>query len=145
MLKQYLHGDLVFLDQKYNDYEGLLSKIMETLVSNNYVEKEFEEALIEREREFPTGLQLDGYAVAIPHGGAQYVKQDFISLVTLKNPITMNRMDNPQESLAVDVLFIIGFGNSETHLSCLKELMGLIQDPKVIEDMKNGISLMSIL
>lgn len=145
MLKHYLYDDLVFLDKEYKDYEDLLSHIMKTLVSKNYVEKEFEEALIEREKEFPTGLQLDGYAVAIPHGGSQYVKQDFISMVTLRNPIFMNRMDNPQESLATDILFILGFGKSETHLQGLKKLMGFIQNPKVIEDLKKGTSLMSIL
>lgn len=145
MLKQYVHDELVFREKEYNDYADLLSQIMETLVSKNYVEGEFEEALLEREKDFPTGLQLDGYAVAIPHGGSQYVKQDFISLVTLKNPITMNRMDDPQETLEVDVLFVIGFANSETHLQCLKELMALIQDPKAIESLKFGESIISIL
>jgi PTS system galactitol-specific IIA component len=145
MLKQYLCDDLVFRDKEYKDYEDLLSDVMKTLVDKKCVEKEFEEALIEREKEFPTGLQLDGYAVAIPHGGSQYVLKDFISLVTLKNPIKMNRMDNPEEALTVDILFIIGFGKSETHLQCLKQLMGLIQDPKVIEDLKKGTSIMSVL
>jgi PTS system galactitol-specific IIA component len=145
LLKQYLYDDLVFLNKEYRDYEDLLSDIMKILVSNNYIEKEFEEALLEREKGFPTGLQLDGYAVAIPHGGSQYVLKDFISLVTLKNPIRMNRMDNPEESLAVDILFIIGFGKSEIHLQCLKQLMGLIQDPKVLEDLKKGTSIMSVL
>lgn len=138
MLKQYIYDDLVFWDKEYKDYEDLLSHITETLVSKNYVEKEFEEALIIREKEFPTGLQLDGYAVAIPHGGSQYVKKDFVSVVTLRNPIFMNRMDNPEESLEIDILFILGFGKSETHLQVLKELMGLIQNPKVIEELKKG-------
>lgn len=145
VLKQYLNDDLVFFDKEYKDYEDLLSDVMKILVSKNYVEQEFKEALIEREREFPTGLQLDGYAVAIPHGGSQYVLKDFITPVTLKNPISMNRMDNPEETLEVDILFIIGLGKSETHLQCLKELMRLIQDPNVIEDLKKGTSLMSIL
>ncbi|MFF2449429.1 PTS sugar transporter subunit IIA [Neobacillus sp. NPDC058068] len=145
MLKQYLYDDLVFLDKEYKDYEDLLSDIMNTLVSKHYVEREFEGALLEREKEFPTGLQLDGYAVAIPHGGSQYVLKDFISLVTLKNPIRMNRMDNPEEALEVDILFMIGFSKSETHLQCLKQLMGLIQDPKVIEDLKKGTSITSVL
>lgn len=145
MLKKYLHDDLVFLNKEYNDYEELLSQIMNTLVDKNYVEKEFEGALVEREKEFPTALQLDGYAVAIPHGGSQYVLKDFISLVTLTNPIRMNRMDNPDELLEVDLLFIIGLAESETHLQCLKELMNLIQDPKVIGELKKGTSIMSFI
>ncbi|KMY49736.1 PTS sugar transporter subunit IIA [Peribacillus loiseleuriae] len=145
MLKQFVHDNLVFLDKEYKDFEDVLSHVMKTLINENYAEKDFEEALLIREKEFPTGLQLDGYAVAIPHGGSQYVKQDFISMVTLKNPIFMNRMDNPEESLAIDILFIIGFGKSDTHLQCLKQLMGLIQDPKVIEDLRKGTSIMSVL
>lgn len=145
MLKEYLFDDLVFLNKEYKNYEDLLSQVMETLVSKKFVEQGFQQALIEREKDFPTGLQLDGYAVAIPHGGSQFVKQDFISLVTLKNPIKMNRMDDPEESLEVDVLFIIGFGKSETHLQGLRELMDLIQNPQVIEDLKRGTSLTSIL
>jgi galactitol PTS system EIIA component len=144
VLKQYIYDDLVFLNKEYKDYEDLLFHITETLVSKNYAEKEFKEALIIREKEFPTGLQLDGYAVAIPHGGSQYVKQDFISVVTLRNPIFMNRMDDPEESLAIDILFILGFSGSETHLEGLKELMGVIQNPKVIEELKKGTSILSI-
>lgn len=145
VLKEYLCDDLVFLDKEYKNYEDLLTQVMETLVSENYVEKEFQQALLDREKEFPTGLQLDGYAVAIPHGGSQFVKQDFVSLVTLKTPIKMNRMDDPEELLEVDVLFVIGFSKSETHLKSLKELMVLIQDPKVIDDLKKGTSIVSIL
>jgi mannitol/fructose-specific phosphotransferase system IIA component (Ntr-type) len=40
--------------------------------------------------------------------------------------------------LEIDILFILGFGKSETHLQVLKELMGLIQNPKVIEELKKG-------
>lgn len=145
MLKEYLFEDLVYLNKEYKNYEDLLSQVMETLISKNYVEPGFQQALVDREKEFPTGLQLDGYAVAIPHGGSQFVKKDFISLVTLKNPLKMNRMDDPEEFLEVDVLFIIGFGKSETHLQGLRELMDLIQNPQVIEDLKKGISLTSIL
>jgi len=145
VLEQFFHDNLVFFDKEYKDFEDVLSHVMETLISENYAEKGFEEALLIREKDFPTGLQLDGYAVAIPHGGSQYVKKDFISMVTLKNPIFMNRMDDPAESLAVDILFIIGFGKSDTHLQCLKQLMGLIQDQKVIEDLKKGTSIMSVL
>lgn len=137
MLKEYLHEELAFLNKRYQGYEDLLSQVMEVLVVKDYVHKEFEGALLKREREFPTALQLDGYAVAIPHGGSEHVLKDFISLVTLKKPIKMNRMDDPEESLDVNIVFVIGISNSESHLELLKELMAFIQDPRKIESLKS--------
>lgn len=145
MLKQYLHHDLVFLNKEYQNYEDLLLDTTKILVSKNYVAEGFDGALLEREKEYPTALQLDGYAVAIPHGGSQFVLKDFVSLVTLKNPIKMSQMDDPQELLPIDILFIIGFSQSKTHIKVLKQLMALIQDPKVIEDLKKGTPILSIL
>ncbi|WP_040982402.1 PTS sugar transporter subunit IIA [Oceanobacillus jeddahense] len=141
MLKEYLHHDLVFNNLECNNFDDVLTIVMKTLTDKNYVDKGFQEALILREDKYPTGLKLKQDAVAIPHGGVEYVRKNFIAVVTLKSPIPMHRMDEPTEIVMVDILFILGFKSSETHLDVLRQLMEVIQNQQLMTEIKNKDSL----
>lgn len=145
MLKEYLESNLVFKNIECKSFKDVLAIVSNKLVELDFASKEFEKALLIREKDYPTGLQLEGYAAAIPHGGAEFVKKDFISVVTLKNPIVMNRMDNPEETLTVDTLFILGFGSSDLHLTALRQLMGIIQKKETMEQIKMGKELQTLI
>lgn len=145
MLKEYLQSNLVFKNIECESFKDVLAAVSEKLVELSFVSEEFEEALLIGEKDYPTGLLLNGYTAAIPHGGAEFVKKDFISVVTLKNPIVMNRMDNPEETLTVDTLFILGFGSSDLHLTALRQLMEIIQNKETMEQIKNGKELQTLI
>lgn len=144
MLKEYLRSDLTFLNKKYESFKDMISNLTDIFKEEGYAEQDFSKALIDREISFPTALKLEDYAVAIPHGGTEYVNKDFISFVTLENPIEMHRMDNPEESLKVDTFFIMGLKDSDNHLKILKELMSLIQDRDILNQLKQGNSINQI-
>jgi PTS system galactitol-specific IIA component len=145
MLKEFIHDDLVFLDKDHKNFETVLSAISQTLVRKQYADHGFAEALLTRERQYPTGLKFHNHSIGIPHGGSEFVKKEFISVVTLQHPISMNRMDNPSESLDIDTLFILGLRQADTHLQVLQELIGLLQDENFIESVKTGMSIKSLL
>ncbi|WP_368679809.1 PTS sugar transporter subunit IIA (plasmid) [Staphylococcus pseudoxylosus] len=144
MLKDYLKSDLTFLNKKYASFKDMICNLTEIFKKEGYTELDFSKALVEREISFPTGLQLENYAVAIPHGGTEYVNKDFISFVTLEEPVKMHRMDDPEKPLEVDTFFIMGLKNSDNHLKVLKELMSLIQDKEILEQLKQGHSINQI-
>lgn len=145
MLKEYLQSNLVFKNLECESFKDVLATVSEKLVKLDFAGEEFEEALLIREKDYPTGLQLEGYTAAIPHGGAEFVKKDFISVVTLKKPIVMSRMDNPEKTLTVDTLFILGFGSSDLHLTALRQLMETIQNKETMEQIKAGKELKALI
>ena len=51
------------------------------------VTDEFEVNVKKREDNFPTGIQLEDFAVAIPHTDAEYVKEEFIAVAVFKEPV----------------------------------------------------------
>jgi PTS system galactitol-specific IIA component len=87
---------------------------------------------MERENNYPTGLEMDGYAVAIPHGDVECIESPFIGITTLSSPIEMYKMDDPKTSVPVQTVFLLGLDNEQTHLNILKEFIKLIQDKTLI-------------
>lgn len=137
MLEQYVKEELTFLNWNVSNRNDLFKKASEIFCQKGYVDNQFYSFLCEREDEYPTGLQLDTHAVAIPHGNPERIKQPFISAVTLNQPIIMNKMEDPEEEIEVDLFFILGLSEGAQHLEILKQLMGLIQQESFIQEIKN--------
>ncbi len=78
-------------------------------------------ALLEREEEFPTGLQIGDINVAVPHADHIYVKESEIILCTLENPVEFQRMDNPEKEVKVSIIILMAINNPDTHIEVLQK------------------------
>lgn len=104
-----------------------------------YVDENFLEKIKERENTFPTGLQLDGYGVAIPHTDPECIKKQFIAVITPEDDIPFMRMDNVNEEVKVKLIFVLGLNQPHSQLSILQELMVLLQDKEVVGKIRNSV------
>lgn len=138
MLEQHITEELIFLDWNALDRNDLFRKISNVLYEKKFVEDKFYEFLCKRENNYPTGLQLDTHTVAIPHGDPKYIKESFISVVRLKKPITMHKMEDSDEKISVDLFFFLGLNDGEKHLGILKKLIGLIQKESFFNELKEA-------
>ena len=113
-----------------NDQADLLSQMTKRLVDNGYVTDGFLQDLLEREKVYPTGLQIDGvpYAFAIPHANSSCVLMDSICIATLKNPVSFKRMDDPDLSIDVSIVFMLANKNSKKHIELLSTIVHLFQN-----------------
>lgn len=59
--------DLVATNLSADDSSDAINKLSKLLTAKEYVSEEYAGKVIEREREYPTGLQTKGPAIAIPH------------------------------------------------------------------------------
>ena len=62
-----------------------------------YVNENYLNGLIAREREFPTGLITKYLNIALPHSECEYVEKPFVFVMQLKNPIYFYQMGDNQE------------------------------------------------
>lgn len=137
MLEKYIKEDLIFLDVKSKNRQELFDEVSKHLYENGYVTEDYGKNLNERENNFPTAIKLGKYSFAIPHTDVEYTIKPFISVITMDSTVSMNRMDDQDEETDVDVLFVLGFNDSSSHLEVLRTLIRKIQNIEVIKNMKN--------
>ena len=116
----------------------LLKGLAETLFSKGYVKDDFAKAILAREEEFPTGLQLEKTAVAIPHTYSEYVKKPFIYVVKLAKPVTFIQMGTSDVEVNVHFVIVLGISEPKNQTGLLVELMNVFGQEKFIEQLQNG-------
>lgn len=136
MLKDYVKEELVFLNLAVSDRAELFKKLSTLFLDKGYVNEGFYDFIVEREENYPTGLDLETHTVAIPHGNPEFIKQSFISVVTLTQPIKMKKMENADEEIEVDLFFVLGLNDGTQHLQILKQVIGLIQQEEFVQAIK---------
>ena len=140
MLKEYVKEELIFLDLVVADRTELFKKLSKLFLEKGYVKEGFYDFIVEREENYPTGLDLETHTVAIPHGNPEFIEQSFISVVTLSQPIKMKKMENADEEIEVDLFFVLGLNDGTQHLKILKQVIGLIQQETFVHELKEAQS-----
>ncbi|WP_257702100.1 PTS sugar transporter subunit IIA [Vagococcus luciliae] len=133
----YLSEELILKNETYDVQKDLFENIGNYLSLKGYVKDSFINEIQKREENFPTGLELDGYGVAIPHTDPEHIKREFLCLVTLEKPIVFQSMADKNKDVLINTVFVLGFKKAEHQLLMLRTLMNLIQDKTFIENLNS--------
>jgi PTS system galactitol-specific IIA component len=114
--------------------EDVFKALHEELYKNGNVKESFYEGIVKRENEFPTGLALSNYNVAIPHTDAQHIINSCIAVATLKNPVIFQCMEDESKSIEVSVVLMLAMGDAHGHIKMLQKLVALIQNDSFLEN-----------
>ena len=112
--------------------EDVIWKLYEKLLQNGKVKENFYEAVLEREREYPTGLKFEKWEVAIPHVSPEYVLESTIAIAVLDEPVEFKRMDD-ESSVHVNVVFNIALGKDGKQIEILQDIMAIFADSEKME------------
>ncbi|TMN21487.1 PTS sugar transporter subunit IIA [Lentibacillus cibarius] len=142
-IKPLFKRELTFIED-VNDQEELFNIVGKRLKEKGIVNEDFTEALIERERNYPTGLDLSPVSndipnAAIPHADTEYCNDKAIVFVKLNNPISFYNMIAPDKNMDVRYLFFIINNQKESQTNVLSELMGfltVVDNVKALEAMQ---------
>ncbi|MDM7549880.1 MULTISPECIES: PTS sugar transporter subunit IIA [Lactobacillaceae] len=138
-----LAEELIISDLDVRNSSELFKYVSEVLVEKGYVTNDYGEHLIEREKEFPTGLATKSIDVAIPHTDAMYVKTPFIFIVKTKSNIDFHQMGSVvKDNIIVHprLVFILGFNRDEMQLKLLQVLMNVFNDQEVMTNVTKSDS-----
>ncbi|MEN2286084.1 PTS sugar transporter subunit IIA [Enterococcus lactis] len=83
-LASFTHPFLIFPQLEWTDPVDILNFMGNVLVEHHYVEPEFVDSVLERDRHASTRVAP---FVTIPHGNPLYVKHSMISIATMKEPV----------------------------------------------------------
>ena len=103
------------------------------LVAAGYVRASFIDAAVSREKELPTGLPLNGSInAAIPHTDVEHVIKPGLAMATLAQPVIFQNMAVPDESVPVQLVFLLALDKPKAQIEMLQEIAGLLQQPDIV-------------
>ena len=132
-----LMGELA-TDQLFSESEVYISKastqeevfreIADSLLKKDLVTKDFINNLLEREKNYPTGIDMSVVSakipnIAIPHTESEFVKSRMIVPIKLEKEISFHNMIDPSKEFPVKFLFMILNNDPEGQSNILAQIM----------------------
>lgn len=114
----------------------VLTRMCQHLCEKGIVKDTYCEAILERERNFPTGLNTHGINIAIPHADVCHVNMASLCVAVLDPAVDFHAMDEPEDAIAVSLVIMLVLTEPHGHLEMLQKIVGLIQNQ---EDVKQII------
>ena len=120
--------ELLFSKMKPQDYEEMIAFLGKKMEEQGYVKPSYTSAVLEREKGFPTGLQMGDYGIAIPHTDREHVYQSALAIATLASPIEVRSV------------ILMAVEDPDGQVKMLSKLMGLFQDVETLKRLEQASS-----
>lgn len=135
-IETFLNPEFIWIDENMQSSTEVFETVARKGEEQGYVNEKFLGKIKEREKTFPTGLQLDGYGVAIPHTDADCIEKQFVAVVVPTEGVPFKRMDDVHAEVKAQLIFVLGLNEPHSQLEMLQGLMGMLQDPAVITSLR---------
>lgn len=127
--KELFSEQAVLINQDVHLQEEALRLICLELENKNVVTSDFFQAILEREKVYPTGLSLsENIGVAIPHTDPDKVKKNQMGFISLKRPVKFQQMGDDSKEVEVTMIFVLCLKTSDDQLDMLQKLMQMFGD-----------------
>lgn len=141
MIWETLDKKLILTECKAATREDVFRTVGGLLIEEGYCRESYIQALIDREKEYPTGLDINGVGVAIPHTDVSHVIRSTTAIAILKKPVVFEVMGGDEgENVDVSVVVAMAIRDAAAHLDQVKELLKILQDDNVLRKMMSAKS-----
>lgn len=132
-MTNYFDQEVSFFHENVNSQTEVFKKLADTLESKGLVKVDFLPNIIKREENFPTGLNINGIGVAIPHTDSEYVERSQVAFMSLVEPITFYEMGSQDKEVPVQLIFMLALKKAHEQLDMLQNLMAMFQKEGVLQ------------
>jgi PTS system galactitol-specific IIA component len=122
-----------FYNQRFKSKETLFEKVSQRLLKDGYVKSGYCDALISREKEFPTGIESK-INLAIPHADPQEVNKSTFVIITLSEPLQFASMVEPDKLLEVQLVILLVLNDGKAQIAFLQRIANLAGDNEMLCD-----------
>ncbi|MGN0485161.1 MAG: PTS sugar transporter subunit IIA [Lachnospiraceae bacterium] len=131
----------------YPTWEAYMRATADRLMKAGSTRPGFDNALIQREQTYPTGLQTKTIPVSMPHADYSFVKDEMVDITIFEHPVLFHRIDCPQETVEAEIAFMLLLKGAHEQLEALKELAKVLQSPKLpeLKDAKSKEEVLKIM
>ncbi len=128
---------LIKLSMQTSTKEDAIKMLADPFYELDYVREGYYEHVIEREKNFPTGLPT-AIPVAVCHTEAEYVKQSALAVGTLLRPIAFQEMGTPERMVQAEIIFLLALNDPKQQVPWLKKMASIFKDRKTLEMIRNA-------
>lgn len=128
-----IHQDLIVFGIEAENAEDAISKVGAYLLNGAYVKDSYIQAVTEREREYPTGLQLKTIGIAMPHTVGIHVNIPAVCVARLKAPVEFGHMGDPDTKVQAELMFMMAIKDPDAQLETLQKVMRVFTNDEAIE------------
>lgn len=111
---------------------GMLGRKMQ---NKGFVKESFVDAVLEREKKYPTGLEIGKTNIAIPHTEPEHVNKPCIGVMVLNDTVPFQKMDDLTSLVNVKVIFLIALKNGHGHMELLRNIMLTCRDQSFLNEL----------
>lgn len=117
--------------REFASTDALFEHVGSQLIAEGIVRDTYVDALIAREREYPTGLPIPG-GVAIPHTSPEHVIHNALVLVRPDPPLGFHEMGGGEkDTVDASLILFLVLSSADDHLATLQALMKALQDGSI--------------
>jgi mannitol/fructose-specific phosphotransferase system IIA component (Ntr-type) len=132
-IKDGMETELVLLKHASVEREILFSEVNALLQAKGIVEPTYLKALLAREENHPTAMQLEKMGVAIPHVDVEHVSQEKLVIVTCPEGIEFKQAEDPDLTIKVNIIFFLLLKEKDAHIEFLMKLIGLFRQTEKMD------------
>ncbi len=147
-IEDLLQPDCILSNLKADTKEKALEQMTTLLFDKGYVHESFKQAILDREKHYPSGLPMEGQKIAIPHTDAIHVKKSVLLFARLEQPVDFSVMGDPDDIISVRLISMFALKEKKQIGELLTLLITTYQDPKLLDaiiDAKNDAAIFDIL
>jgi len=113
--------------------EEALEKMGRLLYEKGFVKESFIQAIQEREKNYPSGLPMEGHKIAIPHTDAEHVERSVILFARLRTPLEFSVMGDPSQKIQVRLISMFALKEKKLIGDLLETLITSYQEDATLD------------
>jgi Phosphotransferase system mannitol/fructose-specific IIA domain (Ntr-type) len=130
--------DVMAILPESTERDALLHEMADYLLGKGIVKPGYGDAVIEREKTYPTGIPTEPIAVAIPHSSRELVNKSTILVARTKSGVTFDRIDDKDLTVDVKVIFMLAIGSDDGEVEAIAKVMNAVQDEALVEQIASS-------
>jgi galactitol PTS system EIIA component len=115
--------------------EEALQYVGNYLYEKGFVKESFTQALLDREKVYPTGLPTEPIRVAIPHADVEHVNKPAIAVTILNKPLEFHNMADNQSTEEVNIIFVLAIKTPKSQIDLLQKLMEFFESGEKLKEL----------
>lgn len=132
---------LIAFDLQAKNAKEVIDLLSGSMYAQGLVSAEYGAQTWARELEHPTGLPTKPFCIAFPHADAQGVNRSALGVAVMHQPVKFQNMADPDESLDVELIFMLANRDPEEQIQTLRNLAVLFGQPEKLVELRNQVTL----
>ena len=135
---------LIAFDLQAKNAKEVIDLLSGSMYAQGLVTVEYGTQTWARELEHPTGLPTKPFCIAFPHADAEGVNRSALGVAVMHQPVQFQNMADPDESLDVELIFMLANRDPEEQIQTLRNLAMLFGQPEKLVELRDQTTLQGV-